>query len=327
MSQTVFLSSVTSEFGQLRRRLANLSQRTKKCQVRHQDDFFHRGVKTLQKLAEEIQESDLVVHLIGSKSGWCVPADQSAAFLDENPKFEERFSAVSQQARKGSIPATQWEAWLGLFYGKRLFGYELQTADRDDLQTAHLQRLSTIEEHPDLAVDLDSLYDEIIGSLITYGIFSVEDAADIRRPVKLPFPSIGTLFKGRDQFLKQLRESLQQSTDHRATAITGKAVHGLGGVGKTRLAVEYAWQHADQYSAVLCVTADSPENMQKNIAELAGPLVLNLAEQTATEEEGSDGDWKALRYKAGCHFVNQYVLEVECENSEVVTDIGVRSNM
>ena len=62
-------------------------------------------------------------------------------------------------------------------------------------------------------------------------------------------------------------------------------MHGLGGVGKTRLAVEYAWQHADEYSAVLCVTADSPENLHRNLAELTGPLVLDLAEHSATEEE------------------------------------------
>ena len=65
----------------------------------------------------------------------------------------------------------------------------------------------------------------------------------------------------------------------------GKAVHGLGGVGKTRLAVEYAWEHADQYTAVLCVTADSPENMRRNLAELTGPMVLDLPEHGSTEEE------------------------------------------
>lgn len=62
-------------------------------------------------------------------------------------------------------------------------------------------------------------------------------------------------------------------------------MHGLGGVGKTRLAVEYAWQHADDYTAVLFVTADSPENLRRNIAELVGPNVLNLQEQSTTEEE------------------------------------------
>lgn len=57
MTQTVFLSTVSNEFGTLRRRLASLGQRTKKCHIRLQDHFFHRGVKTLQKLVEEIELS------------------------------------------------------------------------------------------------------------------------------------------------------------------------------------------------------------------------------------------------------------------------------
>ena len=44
MMQTLFLYTVSSEFSKLRRRLANVADRTKKCQVRHQGEFFHRGV-------------------------------------------------------------------------------------------------------------------------------------------------------------------------------------------------------------------------------------------------------------------------------------------
>ena len=103
MSQTVFLSTVSSEFGMLRRRLANLTQRTEKCQVRHQDDFFHRGVKTLQKLVEEIQGSTIVVHLIGAAPGWCVPADQAIAFLVQHPQFAQRFPEVAAQRHLGEL--------------------------------------------------------------------------------------------------------------------------------------------------------------------------------------------------------------------------------
>jgi len=56
-------------------------------------------------------------------------------------------------------------------------------------------------------------------------------------------------------------------------------------VGKTRLAVEYAWQHEADYSALLLVVADSPENLRRNLAALVGPPVLDLPEQEATEEE------------------------------------------
>ena len=188
--QTFFLSTVTAEFGPLPVQLAKLTQRTKKCQLRHQDDFFHRGVKTLQKLVEEVQESDLVIHLIGAQPGWCIPADQAGKFLDDEKHtgFESRFTDVVQQARQENLPATQWEAWMGLYFGKRLISFHFQTSDIDDLQNTHLDRLNQVEEHPDSVADTDGLFDQIIGSLITLGVFTAED---IRRPIQLPYHWIG----------------------------------------------------------------------------------------------------------------------------------------
>lgn len=40
----------------------------------------------------------------------------------------------------------------------------------------------------------------------------------------------------------------------------------------TRLAVEYAWQHEADYSALLLVVGDSPENLCRNLAALVGRL-------------------------------------------------------
>ena len=151
--------------------------------MRHQDDFFHRGVKTLQKLFEEVNESDLVVHLIGAEAGWCIPADQAIAFLDQHPEFEARFPEVAAQGRRGELPATQWEAWLGLWLDKRLCSFQLQTTGMDPLQVKHLERLNQIEEHPESAEDLDAMFDEVIGSLINLNVFSKKD---IRPPIQLP---------------------------------------------------------------------------------------------------------------------------------------------
>src|SRR5262249_39318062 len=109
------------------------------------------------------------------------------------------------------------------------------------------------------------------------------------QPLWLPYPSLGTLFKGRDEFLDRLRASLTRPGDGRAAAITGKALHGLGGVGKTRLAVEYARRHRDDYPAVLFVTADSSPDLRRNLAALAGPLVLDLPEHAQPEEEARLG--------------------------------------
>ncbi len=94
------------------------------------------------------------------------------------------------------------------------------------------------------------------------------------------FPSIGNLLKGRDDALKNLDKRLS-SSGHKAAAITQpQAVHGLGGVGKTRLAVEYAWYTLQdkKYNAVLFVIADSPASIDTNLAALASPDLLNLPE-------------------------------------------------
>ena len=108
----------------------------------------------------------------------------------------------------------------------------------------------------------------------------------------LPFKTLGSLFKGREGFLRQIREALGR-VDHRGhqrfAAITASAsaatVHGLGGIGKTRAAIEYAHRHADDFTALLFVRADSPSSLQQNLAALCGPLVLDLAEKEARETE------------------------------------------
>jgi hypothetical protein len=60
------------------------------------------------------------------------------------------------------------------------------------------------------------------------------------------------------------------------------ALHGLGGVGKTQLAIEYAWRHLGGYEAVLWVRADSPATLDASLAGIAG--VLGLPEVSAKEQ-------------------------------------------
>lgn len=58
----------------------------------------------------------------------------------------------------------------------------------------------------------------------------------------------------------------------------------MGGVGKTRAAIEYAWKHANDYRALLFISADTPEALHRNLAALCGPLVLNLPERNEKEQ-------------------------------------------
>ncbi len=100
----------------------------------------------------------------------------------------------------------------------------------------------------------------------------------------LPFPPLRDLFKGRDTDLLRLESTLDQPG--RAAAITqSEAISGLGGIGKTRLAVEHAWRCGHRYTAAFFVRADTPEALRRGLASLAGPALLSLPERTAAVEE------------------------------------------
>ncbi len=111
---------------------------------------------------------------------------------------------------------------------------------------------------------------------ISHGSIVEEDKKPTHKLSNLQYASLGSLFKGREPFLRDLKDKLLNEQKP-------VAVHGLGGIGKTRAAVEFALQNAHDYTALLFVRADNPESLKTNIAALCGPLVLDLAEKDATE--------------------------------------------
>ena len=177
MSQTLFLSTVTAEFGPLRQRLAALLQRTKKVHVRHQDDFFHRGVKTLQMLEEEIAASSFVVHVIGKEPGWCPPVDQVKEFLGRHQEFARRFpnvAAAGKQSYGAEHPDVARDlnnlAWLlkaksqGVSHDSESHATLLAEAELLMRRAVAIFRMSLGDEHPNTLTgerNLDALLAEM----------------------------------------------------------------------------------------------------------------------------------------------------------------------
>ena len=82
-------------------------------------------------------------------------------------------------------------------------------------------------------------------------------------------------FSGRADMLDDIARALSAKHPGRhgpAVAIT--ALRGLGGVGKTQLAVEYAWRHAAEYSLVWWVDAEEASLLAGQVAALGGRLGL-----------------------------------------------------
>jgi tetratricopeptide (TPR) repeat protein len=85
-------------------------------------------------------------------------------------------------------------------------------------------------------------------------------------------------FTGREEMLAELRAALASG---QAAALT-QAIHGLGGVGKTQLAIEYAYRHRADYSVVWWVRAEEPAALAGDYAALAA--ALDLPQKEAREQ-------------------------------------------
>ncbi|WP_157382850.1 FxSxx-COOH system tetratricopeptide repeat protein [Nonomuraea coxensis] len=93
-------------------------------------------------------------------------------------------------------------------------------------------------------------------------------------------------FTGRESLLEELRASLESSTTAAVVPLP-QALQGLGGVGKTQLAIEYAWRYRGFYDLVWWVPADQPMLVPSTLAALTDDLKLPSASSTGIEEAAS----------------------------------------
>jgi tetratricopeptide (TPR) repeat protein len=75
-------------------------------------------------------------------------------------------------------------------------------------------------------------------------------------------------FTGRDQALGDLHQAL---TAGKTAALT-QAIKGLGGVGKSQLALEYAFRHVGEYDGIWWLHAEAPTTLARDYVDLASKL-------------------------------------------------------
>ena len=267
----VYISAVSSEFGKARDAIAS-DLRARGATVHTQRDFSSDGdaESTLKRLHDYIKDCSALIFLIGQRGGALPRSAAAAPFANMLPEGMSEASYL------------QWEWIFARYYRRRI--HTFMAAD---------------DYKPDFAITLDRESPERQSKFISYlreeghdwTRFSNVEALRIAvskldwstgqkperpptsKPIILPYPSLGPLFKGRDGFMRQLHERLSGKGK---TAITANALYGLAGIGKTRAAVEYAWAHRDDYTALLFVMAETPDVLRRNLAALTAMLTPEL---------------------------------------------------
>lgn len=104
-----------------------------------------------------------------------------------------------------------------------------------------------------------------------------------------PFPAIWNIpyqrnpvFTGREDLLAQLVAVLKPGKTIALAQSAAQAISGLGGIGKTQVAIEYAYRHCQDYQAVLWARAETYEELISSYVAIAH--YLNLPQKNEQDQ-------------------------------------------
>ncbi|MCA2215727.1 FxSxx-COOH system tetratricopeptide repeat protein [Jidongwangia harbinensis] len=95
-------------------------------------------------------------------------------------------------------------------------------------------------------------------------------------------PARNARFTGRETGLRAVRDQLRSGTAVVLFGTQAVALQGMGGVGKTQMALEYAYRYRAAYDVVAWLNADTEESLQGSLRDLGARLNLQ------SEQSGPD---------------------------------------
>jgi tetratricopeptide (TPR) repeat protein len=224
-----------------------------------QDRQITAGTKWAQEIDEHLKSASIILLLISADflaSDYCSGVEMNRAL--------ERHEA--DQARV--IPIL------------------LRPVDWKGAPFAHLQALPTDAKAITTWSNQDEAFVDVVAGLrrvIEDLPFLAASASRALLPAiwNIPYPR-NLFFTGRDNLLSQLHTQLQTN---QATALSQspQAISGLGGIGKTQIAIEYAYRYHQEYKAVLWAPAQSQERLTSSYTAIA--TLLKLPERVAEEQD------------------------------------------
>ncbi|KAF3208107.1 hypothetical protein TWF106_011540 [Orbilia oligospora] len=142
------------------------------------------------------------------------------------------------------------------------------------------------------------------------------DEVNFALPLRMPFPRNHT-FVGRKEKLTEIHEYFTRTQFSNAPRIF--ALVGTGGMGKTQIAIEYAYRHhGSYYTAVLWVSAANEETIRTSFIDIMEHIIEEQARITWPE---STPDYEMISRKLGIAGLVNSRGEIIVDSEIIINDI------
>jgi len=233
-------------------------------------------VPTLQNLTDTftLTESFLKEEVIDARGRplqvVVIPSRIENSEIDARNRFRREFRALLDRFTPPALQRVDRGFWdLKIPYIPKYTYLENLAVGASDsaeeLETAY----TTLAMHLALLAPEESGLRRVAAPILISAVAAPADKETLPALWSVPFhrnPS----FAGREQLISGIRASLTAEDAAPATV----AITGLGGVGKTQLAIEYAYQFRSDYDVVWWINAGSPADCAAGYAHLAAVLTL-----------------------------------------------------
>ncbi|MBV9228495.1 MAG: toll/interleukin-1 receptor domain-containing protein, partial [Chloroflexi bacterium] len=173
----------------------------------------------------------------------------------------------------------------------RVIPIVLRPTDWKDAPFAHLQALPTDARAITTWSNQDEAFLDVVKGLrrvIEELPLQTGRRPDLAQPLVWNIPyARNPVFTGREQLLAHLETALQPGKAIALSQPQVQAISGLGGIGKTQIAVEYAYRHRQDYRVILWSRADTHEALVSGYVEIA--QLLNLPHDLPQKKERLKG--------------------------------------
>jgi hypothetical protein len=226
--------------------------------------FPARDVQPAQVCQEAVRAADVFVLIAGFKYGSLVRDRSEMSYTELEHETAEALGLPRLVFLLGDGAEGPAEMFIDLEHGPRQHAFRTRLAD-SGVTTATVASAADLD-----AALLHALHTLPRPAAVGRGEpASGSSAAGVRRLWTIP-PRLRE-FTGRAELLDELAAALQAKGRAVAHAVTG-----LGGIGKTTTAIEYAHRHRDRLDIAWWIPSEDPALVPARLAELA--RALNLAD-------------------------------------------------